>query len=751
MKLIKSTLLASALFGIMVPTINISNNASKESFSQKRESRKIEDEKKKIASEHNVEYLGDNFYIDKEGAVYEARYNEKIDFDLGSYKQGTFEKEFHYRDNATAEKIILKRNHSGDSSKQTMTKARFKKDGFFGGNHYEYSELKYGENTGDDEYDIMSYNGDGSTSDNSNGHDWIWDFTKNNGRHDGAFIGSAEVRVTIGFRPDNISIKMYGSQSSGWADGWMDIEGQVKSTTLYYDGVFLIDNYNFSDDDYNIGQTQKRIYSHGCNYDGKGKVITDEPYFTNRNTYQDFEDFILSDEIVVPNNPSDKIPFKYTTLNFYDENNNLIIDKHKHLTSDEITFSLTGDGSPNVIGESDKMTYKIPYIENGLVAGYHDNAFTQSHSKHVWLFIEDENYEKIGGFWTLKTNQGTDFKLYPNDINKIESTSNNETTEIVLDEVYSYETKQVDPKTNAGLKYSFGNKLFKTNGDTYYFEYDYTPLIEGFINQYDSNGDVITLEFEGEDVGYVNNPETGNLYMNEKSFFDLNNNDVTESGEIFNVNVVNGSFKAESIDDSEIDYYKYSSEQKEYWTPIKTNENGFLEDEGIYKVVYEDEYKINKYEEIVEINLDGSSNNFEKWAYGNDLYNALLYETPIETNLDNLVYQEINRLALLHENSTVDLGTIEFSKEGLNASISDAPPGRLTLEQFSISLENEIDAQINSVLNDVAIKGVDYDIEWITELDTIVDVGTELTFHVYSIDDSEILRGEQTFSFNAFE
>ncbi len=735
-----------AFVGLSTPIISEQSSLIQKNVSiekQKQQFEKIEKQKSLNAQREGVEYYGNNIYGDTSSNVYEVKYNQKWTYSREDYvSDETIEQTLSSEDDIV--KLVLREGSYGD--------ARFKSDGFFGGNHYDTADLSIGEEIPDN-YDIWSFTGDGDGSNEDNGNEWVKDFRQPT-RHNGAFAGSAYVRIEINATPSKITTKMYGSESSGWAPGWVDVEGQVKGFDLTYDIITEIDEYSFANDIYYLDEIQERINT--GNYGEVGQ-IEHNPYFTKNDTYSNLERYLLDNDII---SSRDNIPSEHTVINFYDEDGNLI-DKNSNIDSDEIHIKLISDGTPNITGESSLMTFEIPYFENDVIFSTstknifdwdetEKNDPTDNESTLYWEYVDEK--------WNLFTNIEQKFKLYDHEIEEITYTSliddNSFSNKIDDDQEIVFES--YDKNTSVGKNYVGDVEILKENGKLFNFKLNFKSQNVGFKDKFDPNNDDINIVTETSN-GFVNDntsTDTFNELKNTKLVFDKNDDGITEYDEVFNANVVYEDFWLEPNRNIKNYTKYYYDESKNEFVPKNNSVNidDKITEKGIYAYSYEDEYGNVSFElvEYIDENDYSSKSQLTKWDWNNDLYYDFLWdENLIYTDFDSLSYHEIQKLALDKVNevsgSPSNLKNIEIDTIKLE-EMSIVPPNRLDLESFKGPIETEI---INQLSENYGFKiNEDYKIEWVTPMDEMIGINTTLNFKIVD-GPSNVTSGEQEFSFVA--
>lgn len=174
------------------------------------------------AAEHDAEYLGNNFYKTNDGEYYKASYDNNLHHKLMFYTSGvrSKSKKFH----GTAKKVVVTNNSETDS---------YLKGKVYNGASYEKSQIYFGENTPTDDYDIASYTGDGNTSDNTSGREWIFNPTREE-QTLGIELSIIEIQVAVSTK------KIKSTMIGAWADkeAKRHHPGKVKESNVAYDVLY---------------------------------------------------------------------------------------------------------------------------------------------------------------------------------------------------------------------------------------------------------------------------------------------------------------------------------------------------------------------------------------------------------------------------------------------------------------------------------------------------------------------------------
>ncbi len=196
--------------------------------------------KEGYAEKYDATYLGNNYYLGSDDNYYRVSYNNLIEQNLHSWKTGHYYNEKAFGQDV--KKVVVKNNHKHDS----MLKARehHYDNGILNPNWNINKSLHFGENTPTDDYDVWGYDGDGDTSDNVDGKDWIfYPYRTKDEETIERNIGYVEIKV--GVTTTHISTLMSGGELTKDMYNLNErrgrVRGEVKYNKVYYDVVYAVD------------------------------------------------------------------------------------------------------------------------------------------------------------------------------------------------------------------------------------------------------------------------------------------------------------------------------------------------------------------------------------------------------------------------------------------------------------------------------------------------------------------------------
>ncbi len=125
--------------------------------------------------------------------------------------------------------------------------------------------------------------------------------------------------------------------------------------------VIYCDKYDYSKDEF-VDSSELNYFVDETNKNLREAIARDSKVACTKNstTYYDIEEY-LKNSIV----SRDRVPLEMTDFYFYDNEGHAIEDKNQYINSNKINVKLkpNSSASSNIIGESDIITYTIPYIE----------------------------------------------------------------------------------------------------------------------------------------------------------------------------------------------------------------------------------------------------------------------------------------------------------------------------------------------------------------------------------------------------
>ncbi len=281
------------------------------------------------------------------------------------------------------------------------------------------------------------------------------------------------------------------------------------------------DTYSISDDNF----TEYTEIIEKNFYNLNKKSYNRVPFFTNNDTYSDLEEVIKNNNIIESKN---SIPIDYIDFTFYDEYQNEI-NKNSKINSSQIRTKLTSE-DPMIEGESDILSYNIPYLNINIKEENEENIFDFREEDEVGDSdptdnnTSEFNWTFKNNIWNFKTNVPLIFEINGEFIESISSG----TDKIVFS--VNEKTTITSEQINKSGSNSFDKTITIVNREGYEWKFKYDFQADS------KNNNNIQVESLND----------WNIVSKDKIMeTDINGNGVVDSNEIFVVNIVNNDFLVE--------------------------------------------------------------------------------------------------------------------------------------------------------------------------------------------------------------
>lgn len=604
---------------------------------------------------------------------------------------------------------------------------------------------------------IPTINENGLINEESGADEYGWKeiyHFKDNIVHDNRGSSNGDITISYKWKEDENELRFKTSNSNDWSffitnGGYNFVTGIDVEFQEYR--VEDNANYNVSNDvmgyvDYSdknnpkivnekyYDETQKNMYNANIFRDEEQLTIDElklphnKPYFDNNDDYYDLEEYILQNEII---NSRDTLPKNGLTFQFYDYNNETkkfspIEDKTTKLNSSLITFDIISDASESDVLSSDELNddkylqYHIPFVNIELDGDEHNiyndlsnpNDPSDNEDYFEWSFngknwqintnlVQNLNLKFENGIHSYQTESmsspkilfdGQEDNLSSNSVNLLENNFNE-----------NYDEKITIFDKGDKNSYSGTNPKFLEEGEGFTF----------VLNQAESNDDEDSIKFITP--GTKGNLDNANFEegfeANEKVVFDVNDDGIINSNEIFYGSIVNDDTEFVSNSDT-TSMWQYNLDSK-MWDFINIPDNNIIPKDGnIYAIKNTDDHGNARFEVIQY--LDSSLRKDETIPKLQRYEDSDLYKRDVEASeLQGLNKNELlskTNLELraldkyINEDNMQDLDSTIINQEKIDEITNKYENGtNINTEINGISVKEEISDEIKNQLTEQGI------------------------------------------------